>query len=128
MPRFLSPPVPELSPPELIYTEKEGKTYKIFEKYKMRRAQERLFQENSLSRTDLYFECEFGRKPQFEEVLLLSTNALISLLRRSSVLRATKSRVKSKGSIRQLNPIMLGITHRINESGKGIFRGLISVI
>jgi uncharacterized membrane protein YvbJ len=58
MPRFLSPPVPELSPPELIYTEKEGKTYKIFEKYKMRRAQERLFQENSLSRTDLYFQCE----------------------------------------------------------------------
>jgi hypothetical protein len=38
------------------------------------------------------------------------------MMRWSSVLRATKPRVKSKGSIRQLNPIMLGITHRIYES------------
>jgi hypothetical protein len=40
-----------------------------------------------------------------------------AILRRSSVSRATKSRVKSKGSIiRQLQRIMLGITHRIYES------------
>jgi hypothetical protein len=112
----LASPVPELSIPELINIEMMEEENRIFEEDKVRRAQEKLLQENSPSCTDLYFQSEFGRKSQFEEVILLSSNALISLLRRSSVSRATKSRVKSKGSIRQLQRIMLGIIHRIYES------------
>jgi hypothetical protein len=55
-------------------------------------------------------------KPLFYEVLIMKGDDKNIILRRSSVSRATKSRVKSKGSIRQLQRIMLGITHRIDES------------
>jgi hypothetical protein len=79
----LASPVPKLSIPELINIELEGKAG-FSKKNKVGRAQEKLLQETSLSCTDLYFQSEFGRKPQFEDVLLLSSNALISLSRRSS--------------------------------------------